>query len=61
MMYVSIAMIVLGLMGLALGLNGCGLARGSNVMAIEIPGPNGVRCFGIYSDGTPIGGNCIPE
>lgn len=50
------------MISIALILAGCGVfeARGSGgVYAVEIPGPNGVRCFAILNDnGETVGGNC---
>lgn len=43
-------------------LSSCGDTQATgNAYATEIPGPEGARCFAIYSGGEVISGNCIAD
>lgn len=48
------------LMALAVMLPSCGRAQADSPYAHYFAAPDGARCYVIYANGQPTGGNCVP-
>lgn len=54
------AIIVLALVSIALGLEGCAPARSNgSIEAVSIPGPWNRSCYAIVQNGVAVGGSCL--